>query len=488
MLSYNSGTSIGTQVALGKIQQELQKSMQRLSSGLRINSATDDAAGLAISLSMSAKIKSANQASRNAADAISLTQLAEQALVETTGNLTRMRELAVQASTGTLTLSDRKDLQAENDQLVANITQIAKSTKFNGRSLLGNNNSTYLQLGTEAGDGLSISLSSAAAENLGPKGTVSVGGAIVNTASLNNAAMNTPGTAIVINGQQIQTQDDGISTSFAAGSSLAVANGINSSGIAGLSATVGSTVANLGSASVTAPTPGFSTRGVDLAINGVDIGGADWDPDTSELFGQALAARINSLPTGTSAVYRGNQLILTATDGRNIQISSTGHNAPNHTSLSNFNMNSAQDRTVIADLTLTSDLPMKISHGLTAGAGEGRDMPTGVFPFSLASVGTLLSQQSAQDFLSVIDFAMSQIMGIRSQLGVMQNVLGFSVTVNQTASDSLSAATARIMDADTATETASLVRGQILQQAGLSILAQANQSSSSILTLLHGLT
>ena len=485
MLSISSNTSAMIQTSLEKTASVVQRSMQRLSSGLRINGAADDAAGLAISISLAAKLMSANQATRNAVDGMSLTQTAEQALKETSSNLVRMRELAVQAANGTLSSSDRQDLQAENDQLVSQITQVANSTRFNGKALLSGGGATFLQLGGAPGDGISFSLPSTAAENLGPKGIVDVDGALVDSSSLNNAAFTDPATALVINGQQIATQDDGVSGNFGLGSALAVANAVNSSGIANLSASAGATVANLGSVQLlSGGVSGF--RAVDLTINGSAIGSAFWDPATGQSFGQALANRINGDGTfgGINAAYANGQFTLTANDGRSFEVATSGK-VLNKTSFSGLATNDgvAKNKTAIGSLELTTTKPMNISHGFSIASGQGRNLGTGVYPFSLASTNTLMSQQTAQDYLRVIDISVGQIDSIRSQLGALQSAIGFSAAANQNAADNLAASRSRIVDADLATETATLVRGQILQQAGVAILSQANQSPNSVLML-----
>ena len=143
--------SLNAQRNLGISQSNLAKSMQRLSSGLRINSAKDDAAGLAISDRMTAQIRGLNQAARNANDGISLAQTAEGALQETTNMLQRIRELAVQGANGTNDTDDLASIQGEIDQLVEEITRVADSTKFNGKMLLDGSLDVTFQVGANEG-------------------------------------------------------------------------------------------------------------------------------------------------------------------------------------------------------------------------------------------------------------------------------------------------------------------------------------------------
>ena len=182
--------SLNAQRNLNKSQHGLQRSMQRLSSGLRINSSKDDAAGLAISDRMTAQIRGLNQAARNAQDGISLAQTAEGALDETTNLVQRMRELAVQAANDTNTTTDRQSLDDEFQQLKAEITRIAGKTQFNGKNILdgslsGSANAVHFQVGANADETINVSIGSMGASGLGIN-TLSLGGR-----SAANAAIST---------------------------------------------------------------------------------------------------------------------------------------------------------------------------------------------------------------------------------------------------------------------------------------------------------
>jgi len=163
--------SLNAQRNLGASQSSLQTSMQRLSSGLRINSAKDDAAGLAISDRMTSQIRGLNQAVRNANDGISLAQTAEGALQETTNLLQRMRELAVQSSNGTNTSSDRASLDAEFQQLTAEIDRIAGNTSFNSQNILdgtfASGSEVVFQVGADGGQTISVAIADAGISGLG---------------------------------------------------------------------------------------------------------------------------------------------------------------------------------------------------------------------------------------------------------------------------------------------------------------------------------
>ncbi|HID01887.1 MAG TPA: flagellin, partial [Desulfobacterales bacterium] len=160
--------SLNAQRNLSKSQNTLSRSMERLSSGLRINSAKDDAAGLAISNRMSAQIRGMNQATRNANDGISLAQTAEGAMQESTNILQRIRELAVQSANATNSAADRGALQAEVNQLKAEMNRIAQSTTFNGLNILdGTFVSQQFQVGANANETIGVSIASMAADDLG---------------------------------------------------------------------------------------------------------------------------------------------------------------------------------------------------------------------------------------------------------------------------------------------------------------------------------
>ena len=182
--------SLTAQRNLNNVTSRLQGNFSRLSSGLRIANASDDAAGLGISERMRAQIRSYGAASRNAQDGISLVQTAESALAETGSNLARMRELAVQASSGTLNTQDRTTINSEFQALSTEITRIADQTEFNGISLLNNGSTINIQVGLDSGDTIAVSNSSNTAASLGIS-TLTTG-----TASAAQSALATIDTAI----------------------------------------------------------------------------------------------------------------------------------------------------------------------------------------------------------------------------------------------------------------------------------------------------
>lgn len=264
-------TSINTNISALAAQSSLRKTglaqdtaMERLSTGIRINNAKDDAAGLAISTRMTANIRGISAAIRNANDGISLTQTAEGSLSAIGDNLQRIRELAVQSSNSSNNSSDRSALNAEAQQLVAEIDRVANNTTFNGIKLIdGSYTSQSLQVGAgnDSNDRISISISSAKSSALGVSSAKIVGAALTSGAALTDGG-------ITINGVNVGASvTDGVSTVEATGSALAKANAINAiAGQTGVTAEVGPTTASL-----TATTAGGSYA---LRINGVSVTGS----------------------------------------------------------------------------------------------------------------------------------------------------------------------------------------------------------------------
>lgn len=312
--------SLNSQRALNTSQASLATSLQRLSSGLRINSAKDDAAGLAISARMTSQINGLNQASRNANDGISLAQTAEGGLQSVTESLQRMRELAVQSSNATNSATDRAAIQQEVDTLVQQINTVASQTSFNGVKLLdGTFNAQAFQVGANAGETVSInSISSAKADALGV-GTTS---SYKTTALGSTAAGSIAAGGITVNGFGVgPTQRDGVSAAGGNDSAIAKAAAFNAvSGQTGVTATAGATTVT-GGAAVSGAIAG--TAADSLYVNGVNIGAvAAGGNATSQANNVAAAINAVSNQTGVTATFdtTSAQISLTAKDGRNISL------------------------------------------------------------------------------------------------------------------------------------------------------------------------
>lgn len=308
--------SINAQRNLDKSQSANQQALQRLSSGLRINSAKDDAAGMAISTRFTSQIKGLNVAVRNAGDGIALAQTAEGALGTMNNNLQRIRELAVQSANATNSDVDREALQAEVDQLVAEITRTADETDFNGRKLLDGSFTATFQIGANAGQTLDVSIAELTAEKLGASKQSGVSSIGADKALANGD--------LVINGVSIgpsSSADDTASTVAADASAIAKAAAINKkSAETGVTAFVNDNVVN-GSKMAT----GTASETSELTLNGVKIdlqSTANTNDVDKAATRTSVIAAINAVSgqTGVVASDGGNDngVILTAADGRNI--------------------------------------------------------------------------------------------------------------------------------------------------------------------------
>ncbi|WP_328799422.1 flagellin N-terminal helical domain-containing protein [Sandaracinobacteroides hominis] len=306
-------------------QQSLNTAMERLSTGLRINSAKDDAAGLAIAQRMTADVRGLSVAIRNAGDGISLAQTAETAMGEVTNMLQRMRELSMQAATGTISVDDRKALQAEVTQLVGEIDNVANRTNFNGIKLLdGSSTKLALQTGSRAGQTVTMSIGSARAGDLGTgsvPGLTSTGAFETSAANLvTNQALQ--GNDLRINGVVISSSrdiDDTLSSVGKEASAIAKAAAINrASSETGVRAVVGSTTMT-GSAMTAAALTGTVT------INGVTTGSITTTANAAASRTSVVdAINLISGQTGVRAIDTGDSNLgirLEASDGRNIEIS-----------------------------------------------------------------------------------------------------------------------------------------------------------------------
>ncbi|RKX24618.1 MAG: flagellin [Candidatus Zixiibacteriota bacterium] len=470
--------SLNAQRNLGKSQGALNKSMQRLSSGLRINSAKDDAAGLAISDRMTSQIRGLNQAARNANDGISLAQTAEGALQESTNLLQRMRELAVQSANDTNTSADRASLQAEISQNISELDRIANNTTFNNKQLLdGSMTSAVFHVGANANQTISMSIGDARADALGANAEVSSTGTTApGTAS--GSLTNVTG-VLTINNQVITTSSDNLSTTDDDNSAMAVAAGVNAfSATTGVTATANATTVNLGA--VSADNDGIAAS--EFSINGVDITLADVQSADAD---DALADAINAVSnqTGVSAeMNSSNEMVLTAADGRNIQLEADGNGEALFASL---DLTTAQDEVIVGSVSLSSNDAVVINTGTTSGSGMTFTAGTTSVTTTNSMTNVDISTQSgANDAISNIDRAIAQIDTSRGDLGAVQNRFESTIANLQNVSENLSAARSRILDADIAQETSAMTKNNILQQAGVSILAQANQMPQLALSLL----
>ena len=467
-------SSLTAQRNSNRTQTELSTAIARLSSGLRINSAKDDAAGLAIADRMTAQIRGLNQAARNANDGISLSQVAEGALGSVTGNLQRMRELAVQSANATNSASDRVALQQEVSQLAAEIDRVATQTQFNGLSLLdGSFAAQQFQVGANAGQTITVSsIASARASALGVYQGFNLTNQSIGTA--NNAA-------------QTLTVNVGGSGPVGLGSvaidAKAQAAAINNGNITGLLATANATNVPAGTSTATATGAGSATytvNGIAISIAGVNGAAAS----SSNRANAVAAINAQSAATGVIASDTGAGVGLSAADGRNISLGYAAGTFPGSTA-ADFGLpaTAITGGTLNISYAAPSGISGSVVFAQTGGlAGSTAIAATGT---AVAAID-IASVIGANAALTAIDAALQTINGSRAALGAVQNRFSSTIENLQSASENLSASRSRIQDADFAMETAALSRAQVLQQAGTAMVAQANQLPNMVLQLLKG--
>ncbi len=494
--------SLNAQRNLAKSESSLSTSMQRLSSGLRINSAKDDAAGLAISERFTTQIRGLNQAQRNANDGISLSQTAEGALAEVTSNLQRIRELAVQSANSTNSASDRAALDLEVQQRLAEIDRVASQTSFNGQKILdGSFGNATFQVGANVGETISVSLSTSMRYTFLGKTADYVGTASAYNSALAVGAQGpgvTSATALASGDLTIaigQTQAVSVGASVAgpagaaagqtAGSAYAKAEAIKTAGVGGLNVTA-DTTATYAWATNTSTTTNYS-----LTINGVAVMSA-LTAGNATIAAAASAINANSASTGVTATYSGANITLNAADGRDIIVSETsaagdGLNAAAGT---NNTVNAAVTFAgASATGTISGSIRMNAADVITVGgttpalAGFGAaSYALGASALNTASVTTVANANTA---ITRVDSALSTVSSLRSTFGAIQNRFDSVIASLSTTAENMTSSRSRVLDADFASETANLSRAQILQQAGTAMVAQANQGPQAVLALLR---
>ena len=498
--------SLNAQRNLSTSGTNLATTIQRLSSGLRINSAKDDAAGLAISERFSTQIRGANQAARNANDGISLAQTAEGALGEIGNNLQRVRELAVQSRSATNSDSDRQALNAEVQLLKQEIQRVAEQTNFNGTNLLdGSFTNQAFQIGANQGQTINISqVANANISKLGnwttasqaatATGVVPVGGAKAAVASTTTLAVGDIGAAAGTGPYtyaESTVQVNGVDVTVAAVSNADagdakedfianLATAINSNVVlksSGVSMTAAGVVSNSGAAFKI--TGGPLTTGFDVAVAPTLAKSADFS-------------------TGVNA----GELQISKNDGSNEYVDIIVDGAKTAGDRSTALVNAINAKThetgvtaslLEGKLQLTSEKAnFEVKSSLTADKlkdATGLAATTAKFTAGKAAEGfadlDISSKDGADNAILAMDAALNSINSSRADLGAIQNRFTSVVANLNTSSENMSAARSRIRDVDYASETAELTRNQILQQAGTAMLAQANQSSQNVLSLLR---
>ncbi len=496
-------SSLNAQRNLSKSQGDLSRSMQRLSSGLRINSAKDDAAGLAISDRMTSQIRGLNQAARNSNDGISLAQTAEGALQETTNILQRMRELAIQSANDTNSASDRASLQAEVNQLQQEMTRIASSTSFNGRNVLdGTLNNAQFQVGANANETISFSIPSAKAAQLGNHILEST-----NATATSIEAASTMAADVTVNGNNVGTQILSIfGPESAAVSTVSITANDSAKKITDAINVKSTDTGVYANARTVATLSGIGTAGIvsfQLTGNNTTAIPVSALVGTNDL--TALSSAINDQTgnTGVIATLSGDKtkITLTQAEGYDIKIGDYTHSVATDTMIVEGNESAIPtpitltsgtggDSTVIggkvsfyANGSYTVSSTVDAAGGSLFSNGVGAANGSQLYSIDDVDISTV---EGASDAIRAIDGAVGQIDRMRGDLGALQNRFESTIANLQNVSENLSAARSRILDADIAQETSAMTKNNILQQAGVAILAQANTTPQLALQLLQG--
>ncbi|MCS6153432.1 flagellin [Shewanella baltica] len=472
-------TSMKAQNQLNGANSRLSTSMERLSSGLRINSAKDDAAGLQISNRMTSQINGIGVAMRNANDGISIAQTAEGAMQESTNILQRMRDLSLQSANGSNSAEDRAAMQKELNALQSELTRISDTTSFGGQKLLdGSYGTQSFQVGAQANETISVSLKSVGAADIGNYTTTASGTAAgdfgngFSAAAVNGVAVSTVGLT-----QGGKTTNVAVSLGDTA---LEAAASINKAGT-GIKATAQTVV----EANITAAFTGTGS----LTMNVTD-GTTSYAIDlTNVKDNDALTKSINnsSGETGVSAKLENGKVTITSSTGQDIGFTTTAGTAGTM-ALANMSSGTAIGTATVdgsAAATSTAAGSVKLSSAADfslSGAAELSTSTSGAF----TGVNTIniSTAAGAQDAIAIIDGAISGIDSSRSDLGAVQNRMSFTINNLNSIQSNVTDARSRIQDVDFASETAQLTKQQILSQTSSAMLAQANQLPQTALSLL----
>ena len=509
--------AVATARNLGYAQEKVDNSMMKLSTGLRINKAADDAAGLAISEKLKSQINGLNQASRNAKDAISLVQTAEGALGEIGNMLQRVRTLALQSVNDVNTVNERSSMQKEVSQLQTEITRLALASEFNGQKLLdGSFQSKRFQVGANSGQEIALSIGSVSSAGLGVNrissataaGAISEATAGAAGGTLAVAANNFASQTLTITGPNGNTD---VVLDRAGSSAKSIAEAVNlTSGKTAVTATAQTALKFTLSDSAGAPVnvsfelagdvAGGQTATANLTAKTTISAQVSSSDDLSSL---AQAINDKSATTGIQARIGDtkSELIITADDGRDIILNSFDSGGGTAT---------VQGQTANADKNLTGGPLVDAGAAATLATGQATRVGgfvkfesaggvniqsddagntlmaaannnSALFDVASINVGNIDGASSA---ISILDASIQQVNDLRASLGAIQNRLSSTVANLESSSENLQFSNSRVRDADVAMESSELARAQVLMQAGVSVLAQANQQPQMALKLL----
>lgn len=462
---------------LNRTQGETATALQRLSSGLRINSARDDAAGLGIASRMTTQIRGLNQAVRNANDAISLAQTAEGALSTASDLLQRIRELAVQSANATNSATDRNALNSEVNQLVSELDRISQTSEFNGQKLLdGTFGTAVYQIGANEGQTIVATTGNFRTNQYGnyrvTGQATSAAAADYRVTGANNLTVNGAlGSATVT-----VTDNDSAKT---------IAQNVNAkSGTTGVTATakteIDATFSAAGAYTLQVTADNSTAQTVSFTISGTT--GADGLSAAITAFNDVssktgVTAQLNAAGTGITLSHStGGNILLqdtTTASAGNVVVGGTATLTGDSTADSAY---------VSGQVLFNSDKTYSVADAsttVTQAASAGASLTNN--HVSDLDVSTVANATAA---LSIVDSALAKVADQRAKFGALQNRVESTIANLSATSENLQAARSRIQDADFAQETGNLTRSQILQQAGVAILAQANALPQLVLSLL----
>ncbi len=483
----------------------LDLSLERLSSGFRINKAADDAAGLAISRKMQTQIDGLTQASRNASDGISVIQTAEGAMNEIESMLQRMRELSVQATNDTNTTEDREQIQKEVDQLISEITRVADTTEFNTKSLLNGSIDRKSYSSAQKVSLFSVSDNVMTKEytitvTQDPRQAVVQGNAINGFENGENVSESEAGT-ITINGESVSIEPgDSLSSIYTKLRDLGEGIGVK------VFPSDGNATYEDGTDSTAGYEPMEMTEGASLIF-------------VSDEYGSDISVQINvdnealatALGLGTS-IPIAYGVDAQATLGEEFSETATVNGLGKKVTVSDidgfemvFEVMPWCSGTTYTDITPEEDSVSDISTGdeveagitvleagpmaLQIGANEGQTLEVRIPDISSEKLGVnnvnVKSHNGAERAITTIDLAINQVSGIRAKLGAYQNRLEHSINNLETSNENMTEALTRVLDTDMATEMTEYTQKNVLAQAGTSMLAQANERPQMVLNLLQ---
>lgn len=497
--------SLLTQNNLNKSQSTLSSAIERLSSGLRINSAKDDAAGQAIANRFTSNIKGLTQASRNANDGISIAQTTEGALNEINNNLQRVRELTVQATNGTNSDSDLTSIQNEITQRLNEIDRVSGQTQFNGVKVLAQDNTLKIQVGANDGETISIDLKKIDTQSLGVS-DFRVNGAQKATASDLISKFGATGTdnykatvggaadtdvTVDIKSQAVKAGANALYVSAADGSLVTTATTANTASAVytagALQNDSAESLAVLGANAKVGDT--FTFDGMEFTKKTEGAAGPEFGNGTytAKVDGKTVTFTVAAASddAGADATVQTDVALYASQNGTLTTSATTANKAATLTDLQNANATKTGSTLKSSGATYDVDIDGNVTNGTGVNKKTMYITTDTKGSAKLVNEDVAKASTSTEDPLAVIDAALAQVDALRSDLGAVQNRFDSTITNLGNTVNNLTSARSRIEDADYATEVSNMSKAQILQQAGTSVLAQANQVPQNVLSLLR---